>query len=134
MKLLLDTHILLWALTGDKKLPEEADKMINSADNVIFYSIISVWETAIKHMRHPEQLAVTPHELEKYCRRAKMKNLVLNLAHVYTLETLTRPDNVPPHKDPFDRMLISQAKSEGMTFITHDDRLTAYNEPCILYV
>lgn len=78
MKLLLDTHILLWALTGDKKLPEEADKMINSADNVIFYSIISVWETAIKHMRHPEQLAVTPHELEKYCRRAKMKNLVLN--------------------------------------------------------
>lgn len=40
MKLLLDTHILLWALTGDKKLPEEADKMINSADNVIFYSII----------------------------------------------------------------------------------------------
>ncbi len=56
MKLLLDTHILLWALTGDKKLPEEADKMINSADNVIFYSIISVWKTAIKRLTHPDKI------------------------------------------------------------------------------
>ena len=126
--------MLLWALTGNSKLPVKADEIINSPENVIFYSLISVWETAIKHMRHPENLKVSPGELVNYCECSKMKCLALSIAHIYTLETLSRPDNAPPHKDPFDRILISQAKSENMLFLTHDNTLTSYSEPCMIYV
>ena len=54
--------------------------------------------------------------------------------HTYALETLTRPDNAPPHNDPFDRILISQTKAEDMIFLTHDDNLLHYHENCVLYV
>lgn len=126
--------MLLWALTENSKLPIKANKIINSSENVIFYSVVSVWETMIKHMRRPENLNVSPSELVHYCEGAKMKCLTLNIAHIFTLETLSRPEDAPPHKDPFDRILISQAKSEHMTFLTHDDLLPFYNEDCIMYV
>ncbi len=106
-----------------------------AARDEIYYSTISIWEAAIKRLVHPDKITkLTPKELADFCYDAKIYELPLRLEHVYTLETLTRLDDTPPHKDPFDRILISQAKSEHMTFITHDDRLNAYNEPCILYV
>ena len=60
--------------------------------------------------------------------------LSLNSGHILTLETLIRPDDAPPHKDPFDRILIAQAKSEDMIFLTHDDLIPYYSEPCIMFV
>ena len=54
--------------------------------------------------------------------------------HVFTLETLSRPKNVPKHKDPFDRILIAQAKAEEMVFLTHDSLIPYYNEPFIISV
>ncbi len=135
MDILLDTHILVWLLTGDSKLPAKVTELVESKANAVFFSSISMWEIAIKRLVHPDKITGIPVEkLMIMCEDARINELCLKTQHTYFLETLTRPDDAPMHKDPFDRILISQAKSERMTFITHDDRLTAYNEHCILYV
>ena len=133
MKYLLDTHILLWAVGESKKVPDKVREILSNKENEIYYSTISIWEVAIKRLTHPDKItALTPKELVNFCYESKIYELPLRLEHVYALETLTRPDNAPPHKDPFDRILISQAKSENMTFLTHDNTLSSYNEPCII--
>lgn len=135
MKYLIDTHIMLWMVGESKKVPDKVKEIISDKNNRICYSTISIWEVAIKRLTHPDKItALTPKELVNFCKESGLLELPLKLEHVYTLETLKRADNSPPHKDPFDRILISQAKSENMTFITHDNTLSAYNEPCILYV
>ena len=135
MRVLLDTHILLWAITEDKKFPAKADEIINNLDNEIYYSSISIWEVAIKRLKHPDKITnLSLQEFVSFCDDADFRELPLMKEHTYSLETLTRPDNVPPHNDPFDRILISQAKTEDMIFLTHDDNLLHYQENCILYV
>lgn len=135
MKILLDTQILLWAVTEDKKFPAKADEIINDKGNKIFYSSISIWEATIKRLKHPDKIAdLSAEELTDLCDDADFDELYLTADHVPALESLTRPDDAPPHNDPFDRILIAQAKSEGMIFLTHDALLPYYNEPCIVYV
>lgn len=135
MKYLLNTHIMLWIVGDSKKVPDKVKDIISVKQNEIYYSTISIWEVAIKRLTHPDKITtLTPKELVNFCYDGKIYELPLKLEHVYTLATLARQDNAPPHKDPFDRILISQAKSEHMTFITHDDKLSSYSEPCILYV
>ncbi|MBQ6971657.1 MAG: type II toxin-antitoxin system VapC family toxin [Synergistaceae bacterium] len=126
---------MLWIVGESKKVPDKVREILSVKENEIYYSTISIWEVAIKRLTHPDKItALTPKELVGFCKEAGLLELPLALEHVYTLETISRQDNAPPHKDPFDRTLISQAKSESMTFITHDDKLTTYTEPCILYV
>ena len=135
MDILLDTHILVWLLTDNQKLPAKVTELTTSRANTIFFSSISMWEIAIKRLVHPDKITGIPVEkLMVFCEDARLNELCLKTEHTYLLETLKRADDSPPHKDPFDRILISQAKSENMTFITHDNTLSAYNEPCILYV
>lgn len=134
MKVLLDTHIILWALTDSEKLPVEARRIITSSDNEIFYSIVSVWEVAIKHLSHPEKIPVSEGQFLEYCGMTDYQQLPMTEKHIMTLKTLHRPDDAPKHNDPFDRMLICQAKSEDMLLMTHDSLLPYYNEPCVLSV
>ena len=135
MKMLIDTHIMLWALTDASKFPKKAKEVIYDPQNEIYYSIISIWEATIKRLKHPDQITdLKPEELIQFCKDADYHGLPLRAKHISTLETLSRPDDAPTHKDPFDRILISQAKSEHMTFLSHDDNLLYYNEPCILCV
>lgn len=134
MNLLLDTHILLWALSDDPKLPEQAREMILSEKNHIFYSILSLWEIELKHRKHPAELPITAHEIAEYCNTAGYTELQLQNQSIYLLKTLQRPEKSARHKDPFDCMLICQAKSVGMLFLTHDSLLTDYNEPCIFFL
>ena len=65
MKVLLDTHILLWALSNDRRLPERAKRLIEDAENDIFYSIASLWEIEIKHLAHPDAMSVSSKEILK---------------------------------------------------------------------
>ena len=134
MNLLLDTHILIWALNDDYRLPEKAKEMILDENNAIYYSSVSIWEVAIKHAIHPENVEFTGKELSDYCRQAGFLPVEMRDKHVFSLETITRAEGAPPHHDPFDRMLIAQAASENMTFITHDKLLTYYEEKCITLV
>lgn len=134
MKVLLDTHIIMWALSNDERLPREAEKIISRKENEIYYSTASVWEITIKHLKHPEHMPVSGKELSGYCRQAGYQELPVRDEYVYMLESLRRRVDAPRHKDPFDCLLIAQAKAEGMIFVTHDSLIPYYMESCIMSV
>ena len=134
MKLLLDTHLLIWALTDDPRLTEATRTMMDDPKNESYFSALSVWEVAIKHMARPENIGFTGTKFAERCREAGFLPLDVSDKYVAALETLRRAEDAPPHKDPFDRMLIAQAKSEGMLFLTHDAKLPYYQEECIVPV
>ncbi len=131
MKLLLDTHILLWALADDAKLPDVARRAILDTSNQLFFSTVSVWEVALKHGKQPDTLPVTGDEFATYCRQAGYQELPLRERHVAALEMLGYPSGGTPHRDPFDHILIAQTKAEGMRFVTHDSSIALYDDPCI---
>ena len=79
-------------------------------------------------------MTLSGRELVVYCEEAGFHQRGVHAEHVYALEVLVREKGAPPHRDPFDRMLISQAKTEGMLFLTHDALLPYYNEPCIVFL
>ena len=134
MDLLLDTHILIWALNDDDRLPKKAKDLILDENNTIYYSSVSVWEISIKHMSHPDNVEFTGEEFAAFCEEAGFYPIDMKEKHVFSLETLNRSDKSPPHNDPFDRMLVAQAKAEDMYFITHDSLIPYYNEKCIVKV
>ncbi len=134
MNLLLDTHILIWALNEDKRLPKKAREMILDQENAIYYSSVSIWEISIKHAIHPEHVAFTGKELSQFCEEAGFLPMEMRDKHVFALETIKRAEGAPPHHDPFDRMLVAQAKAENMSFITHDSLIPYYEEKCIIHV
>ena len=134
MNILLDTHILIWALNDDPRLPKTARKLILDENNAVYYSSVSVWEVSIKHAAHPDNVEFTGMELAGYCQEAGFIPVDVKDKHVFALETITRSAEAPPHHDPFDRMLIAQAKAENMSFVTHDSLLPYYKEKCILAV
>ena len=134
MNLLLDTHLLIWTLNEDPKLPAKAKELILDPGNTIYYSSVSIWEIAIKHAIHPDNVEFTGKELSEFCQEAGFVPVEVKDRHVFALETLKRPDNAPRHNDPFDRMLIAQAKADNLTFLTHDELLPYYGESCIVPV
>lgn len=134
MKILLDTHILLWALSNDTKLPEKARKLIENEENEIYYSIASVWEVEIKHLAHPDAMPLSAEELTEYCEQSGFQRILIREKHIFAMAGLKREEGTPPHKDPFDRILICQASTENMIFVTHDSLILGYTEPCILAV
>ena len=134
MNILLDSHILIWALSNDPRLSDKAKRYIMDSENCIYYSVISVWELTMKHMLYPREIAFNSTELITYCEEAGFVELELTAEDVTFLETLSRPKDAPTHNDPFDRMLICQAKAEDMLFLTHDRLLTDYDEECIVSV
>lgn len=134
MKILLDTHILLWVLSNDVKLPEKARKLVENEENEIYYSIVSIWEVELKRLAHPDAMPVSAKELAEYCEQSGFQRILVMEKHIYALAGLKREESALPHKDPFDRMLICQAATENMLLITHDSLIPGYCEPCILAV
>ena len=126
MNILLDTHILLWALSDDPMLPPKAKELIEDSKNGIFYSVISLWETELKHIAHPDNLRVSAKDIEEYCKISGFSLLQLKQNSIYLLSSLNRPESEPSHKDPFDKILICQSIAENMTFVTHDKLLSGY--------
>lgn len=116
------------------RLPSEARAILTSERNVVYYSAVSIWELAIKHDLHPGRIPAPPGRIVELCEQTGFLPLPLLATHSSMLESLHRNSDAPPHKDPFDRMLIAQAKAEGMTFMTHDSLLAGYEEPCVLLV
>lgn len=130
MKILLDTHILLWALSGSSKLSSKARKIICDEGNDIYISIISPWEIEIKHDKFPDKMSLDSKELLSFCRAAGYKRLSIRPEHISLLGELGQYTNA----DPFDRMLICQAKAEDMILLTHDHKITSYKDKHILRV
>lgn len=134
MKILLDTHILLWTVANDARLPQKARQLIENEENEIYYSMISLWEVELKRIAHPQLMPVTGEMLAGYCDESGFYRLPLREQHIFALSNLRRNEDAPPHKDPFDRILICQAQKENMMFVTHDSLIPYYDNPCILPV
>ena len=134
MKYLLDSHILIWALFSDEKLARKAFDIINSRDNEIYYSAATIWEIGIKHTKNPEKMPVSGKLLMECSEQAGMMSLPIIKEHTVAVNELRRKEGEPPHNDPFDKILIAQAKCENMILLTHDHLLDGYGESCILKV
>ena len=119
MKILLDTHILLWAAAGT--LPFEAVPYIEDAKNTIFFSAASLWEIVIKRGLNRTDFLVDPDCLYKGLLSAEYCELPITVRHTLLIPTLPQL-----HKDPFDRILLAQAASEGISLLTSDKVLTQY--------
>lgn len=134
MNILLDTHIAIWALNDDPALSQKARELILDPDNVIYYSTVSTWEILLKHSKDSTNLELGPEMFITYCEEAGFVPLELANKHILAVPTLCRPQDEPPHNDPFDRLLLAQAKTENMYFLTHDNRIPGYKEKCVIPV
>ena len=124
MKLLLDTHLLLWVANEPKRLPRAARVQIESPENELLFSAASIWEITIKRGLGREDFDVDPRVL----RRALLDNGYTELP--ITGEHAINVDRLPSeHNDPFDRILVAQAMMEGITLLTNDRKLTEYRGP-----
>jgi len=124
MKLLLDTHMLLWAAAGT--LPKDAEAMVLDDDNTLYFSPVSIWEIGIKKSLGRNDFRVDPEVL----RRGLLDNQYHELP-ITSMHALAVNDLPQLHKDPFDRMLLAQAKAEGISLLTSDSALREYPGPVI---
>lgn len=130
--LLLDTHIILWMISDDKRLSQKAKTIIKENFDSVYYSIASMWEVQIKY--GVKKMPISGIDFMHYCEQSGYHKLPIDDLHVKELSNLERDESAPPHNDPFDKILLSQAKAEGFTFLTHDPFFRGYNEPCVVEV
>ena len=125
MNYLLDTHVLLWWLNNDKNLGSKIRQAISDDQNKVYVSVINFWEISIKLKSNPRFKLKTPFEV--LLDIFDFPTLDVKLNHVNALHKLPLK-----HKDPFDRMLISQAQAENMTLITGDQKIFKYENVEVL--
>jgi PIN domain nuclease of toxin-antitoxin system len=122
MKLLLDTHIFLWYISGDSRLADNLRDSIRNPDNEVYLSVVSIWEAIVKHQLGKLPLPKSP---EIYLPQQRDRHLIasLNLDE----ESVAQLAQLPPlHRDPFDRILICQALQYDLTITTVDSAIRAY--------
>jgi PIN domain nuclease of toxin-antitoxin system len=119
VNLLLDTHILLWWLNDDPALTSEPRRLIGDAENLAFVSAVVIWEIRIKEALG--KLTI-PNNFREVLEQQPFHSLDVTAEHAHALADL--PSH---HRDPFDRMLIAQARVERMTLVTRDPRFAAYD-------
>jgi PIN domain nuclease of toxin-antitoxin system len=124
VKLLLDTHLLLWAAIRPAKLPTAARKLIENPRNELMFSVVSLWEIAIKHALGRTDFRIDPHVFRRGLLESNYTELPILAEHV--LATVNLPSL---HHDPFDRLLIAQAMVEGIVLLTADAALARYAGP-----
>lgn len=124
MNLLLDTHAFLWAIDNNPDLSQEAREAIVDGNNIVFVSAATAWEISIK--KAIGKLKIPNEDYLQELKLHRFTPLAITTEHALAVE------NLPPHhKDPFDRMLVTQAQIEKLTLVTRDPRIKAYAVPII---
>jgi PIN domain nuclease of toxin-antitoxin system len=122
VKILLDTHIFLWFISGDSRLSADIRNTIRNTDNEVFLSVVSIWESIIKHQLGKLPLPEAP---ETYLPKQRDLHQIVSLP--VDEKSVAQLAQLPPlHRDPFDRMLICQALQHGLTIVTVDSTVRAY--------
>ncbi|MFT4113568.1 type II toxin-antitoxin system VapC family toxin [Silvibacterium sp.] len=124
MKLLLDTHLLLWAASQQSRLPEAARKLMLDRSHLLYFSAVNLWEIAIKNSLRREDFHVDTQRLRRGLLASGYKELAITSDHAMAVENLPML-----HRDPFDRMLIAQANMEGLILLTADLLVAKYQGP-----
>ncbi len=121
MNRLLDTHTLIWLFDGSDKLSKRAKQEIENPDNALFVSAASFWEIAIKISIGKIEMDLSMEDLQKLARINEIEILPVRVEHTFLLRTL--PFH---HKDPFDRLIFSQAITGGMSLLSSDEMFDPY--------
>ncbi|MEI6611098.1 MAG: type II toxin-antitoxin system VapC family toxin [Deltaproteobacteria bacterium] len=122
MKLLLDTHIFLWYISGDHHLPDSVKGIIQDSANEVYLSVVSLWESIVKYRLGKLPLPLSPEKFLPLQReRHNISSLSLDEASIVHLSALPSL-----HRDPFDRMLICQTIEHKMTIVTMDAAIAQY--------
>ncbi len=124
MRLLPDTQLLLWSALKIARVPQAAVALLNDPENELFFSAASLWEIAIKTARGRDDFNVDPKRLRDGLTRNGYTEISITAAHAVAVGALPMV-----HKDPFDRMLVAQAMSEGITLLTADSIVASYPGP-----
>ncbi len=126
MKVLLDTHPLIWSLRNDPSLSSEARRVIsNVQDNLIYISVVSIWEMRIK--QSIGKLKDIPDNYYDMIKELPVEILTITGDHAYAVGDLPHY-----HRDPFDRLLIAQARLENLTLVTRDPEIQKYDVSILL--
>jgi PIN domain nuclease of toxin-antitoxin system len=123
VRLLLDTHILLWALTDSPSLSRSTRTAIAAPENDVYVSVATAWEIAIKQTLGKLE---APPDLTGSIAASSFVQLLVTFEHAARAGALPRH-----HNDPFDRMLVAQAQAEGLTLVTNDPHLSRYEVPVL---
>lgn len=124
MRLLLDTHLLLWTVGQDQRLSARARRLIGDPENQPVFSTASLWEIAIKHALRRADFRYDPRVMRRALLENRYEELPVTGEHAVAVASLS-----PLHKDPFDRMLVAQSIVEGITLLTSDPRIAQYPAP-----
>jgi PIN domain nuclease of toxin-antitoxin system len=124
MRLLLDTHILLWAVAESRRLSAAAKSLLGDANHELVFSAVSLWEIAIKAGLGRDDFRIDVGSLRRRLFDNTYSEVAATGAHAVALARLP-----PIHKDPFDRLLIAQAIVEGLTLVTSDPAVAKYPGP-----
>lgn len=124
MKLLIDTHLLLWAAGSPENLSTAARELMTDVKNKLFFSAANIWEIVIKRGLGRSDFLVDPGVLRRGLLDNGYEDLPITSEHALAIDTLP-----PIHKDPFDRILIAQATVEGITLLTSDSLISQYPGP-----
>jgi PIN domain nuclease of toxin-antitoxin system len=121
MRLLLDTHLLIWASGASQKLPPTAADLLSDVQSQLFFSAASLWEITIKFALGKPDFNMNPVDLRAVLRTGGLRELPVTSDHVLAVSDLP-----PIHKDPFDRLIVAQAIVEHLTLLTADKVLASY--------
>jgi PIN domain nuclease of toxin-antitoxin system len=124
MKLRLDTQLLLWALFWPDLLPQKAWKAIADADNLLHFSPASLWEVSIKNAQNRPDFQVNARIMRRQLLASGYEEIAITSLHTVAIGELPLL-----HKDPFDRILIAQASTEGICLLTSDAKIAEYPAP-----
>lgn len=124
MKLLLDTHLLIWAAESAARVPRRARSLMSAPGNELLFSVASLWEIAIKSKLNRRDFQVDPRVLRRGLIDNGYQELPILSEHAVAIDSLPLI-----HKDPFDRLLIAQATVEGITLLTDDATVGRYPGP-----
>ena len=127
MNLLLDTHVALWAIADSPKLSQAARALILSPRATVWISVASIWEIAIKRALGRGDMPVSGVEAVRYFEQSGYRFLPIETEHALAVEEL--PTH---HADPFDRLLVAQARTEPMRLPTHDEMLAPYGDMVVM--
>jgi len=128
MRLLLDTHTFLWAISDEPRLGPRSRDLINVEASNVLISHVSLWEIAIKHAMARGDMPLSVAQAINWAQECGFELLPLDLPHLLTLEQLP-PCRHPHHRDPFDRLLVAQSIAESLLLVSADRAFEAYGCP-----
>jgi PIN domain nuclease of toxin-antitoxin system len=126
VRLLLDTHLLIWAVSEPERLSAKALELMNDESTQLFFSAASIWEIAIKASYKRTDFMVDVPDLHRELLRNGYQELAVSARHTFAIVHLPHL-----HKDPFDRLLLAQAMREDLTLVTADAVLASYPGPIL---